>query len=449
MYRCVVATLACPRSSCTARMSAPPSSRCVANECRRVCGVTRRPGSSVPPYRSTIARMSRLLKGFFLPVEEEVRRRPRRHHGAARAQVFLERARREVGHRDLALLRPLPEDQHAAPSEVDPLDGERGHLADPEPGAVEELEDRAVAQGHGALRGRAGRPPGAVGASARAAASRGAQDRRQPVHHLGAPQQQRGVVAQATVRDGPPVEGVDGAHPPRDRRARVAQRVLLGEEPPQQRVVASHRDEPSRSRNIAELRQIAPVRRHRVGRKVPLQAEVIRERLDQRALGGGQLLAHTILSARPGVRRYRARFDGRGPVCISGRTSVQGCRPNPGSASTSAGERALVASGDEPYETAELQPQQRFDDVGNRHRGRTGHGVRQARPAEGCVHTPFGLGQIRRRLGGESLGHPEIGEEVVGASDQGGPLPQQLERGLRERTRDGTGTAKTSRQQSK
>ena len=36
VYTIVVLTSRCPSSSCTVRMSCPPSSRCVANECRRV-----------------------------------------------------------------------------------------------------------------------------------------------------------------------------------------------------------------------------------------------------------------------------------------------------------------------------------------------------------------------------------------------------------------------------
>ena len=45
--RCVVVTEACPRSSWTTRTSAPPWSRCVANECRSVWGDTRS-GDAMP-----------------------------------------------------------------------------------------------------------------------------------------------------------------------------------------------------------------------------------------------------------------------------------------------------------------------------------------------------------------------------------------------------------------
>ncbi len=38
MYTSVVAMLACPSNVCTLRRSAPPSSRCVANECRSLWG---------------------------------------------------------------------------------------------------------------------------------------------------------------------------------------------------------------------------------------------------------------------------------------------------------------------------------------------------------------------------------------------------------------------------
>ena len=41
MYGMVVETSRCPSNSCTVRMSAPPSNRCVANECRGVWHVDR------------------------------------------------------------------------------------------------------------------------------------------------------------------------------------------------------------------------------------------------------------------------------------------------------------------------------------------------------------------------------------------------------------------------
>jgi hypothetical protein len=41
VYTIVVLTSECPSSSCTVRMSYPSSSRCVAKECRNVCGPAR------------------------------------------------------------------------------------------------------------------------------------------------------------------------------------------------------------------------------------------------------------------------------------------------------------------------------------------------------------------------------------------------------------------------
>jgi hypothetical protein len=52
VYTIVVLTSACPSSSCTVRMSYPSSSRCVANECRKVCGPTR---FVMPPFRAACA----------------------------------------------------------------------------------------------------------------------------------------------------------------------------------------------------------------------------------------------------------------------------------------------------------------------------------------------------------------------------------------------------------
>ena len=135
-------------------MSAPPSSRCVANECRRVCGVTRRPGSTVPPYRSTIVRMSRELKGFLRRLWKSSRGPLGGQDRPPVAQVGVDRLDCVVGHRHLAFLGPLAHHRHAAAIEVHAIDREPGDLAHPKSGPVQQLQRRDVAQRHGAIDGR-------------------------------------------------------------------------------------------------------------------------------------------------------------------------------------------------------------------------------------------------------------------------------------------------------
>ena len=256
-------------------MSAPPSSRCVANECRSVCGVTRRPGRERPPYPSTSARISRGPSG--LPFRLKNRAgdpsdasagRPSRSHSATLAHGV-------VGHRDLALLRPLPQDHHAAAGQVDVLHAEPGRLADPDPGAVEQLEDRAVALGDGPSdRVVDTRRSGSLHEDHRLGRS---QDRRQPVDDLGSPQQEGRIRVDQAFGDGPPVERSDRAHPAGDRRARVAERVLLGEEPSQETMVGCLERGSVAGQERREGSQIVPVGRDRMRREVTLQSQMVRE----------------------------------------------------------------------------------------------------------------------------------------------------------------------------
>ena len=148
-----------PSSSCTARMSAPPSRRCVANECRRVCGVTRRPGSSRTAisfhHRTDIPRAEGLLRA----IEEERRGRPGRP--AAGRPVAQVGARAPPPRSRTSAPRapwpPCPCTCTRRPIEVDPVDREGRDLTHPQPRAVQELEHGAIAQRDGRSTGRTSR----------------------------------------------------------------------------------------------------------------------------------------------------------------------------------------------------------------------------------------------------------------------------------------------------
>ena len=117
----------------------------MANECRRVCGVTRRPGSKRPAYCSTIARMSR---GERLPLAVEEQRRSvlTRHGRPSGRQVGVQRVHGVIRHRNLALLDPLPAHEHTPAIEVDLHAGETRDLPDAQARPVQQLEDGSVAE---------------------------------------------------------------------------------------------------------------------------------------------------------------------------------------------------------------------------------------------------------------------------------------------------------------
>ena len=144
--------LACPSNSWTIRRSAPPSSRCVANEWRRVCGLTRSASPAVRAAALTAAhaccRASRppavaeehRAAADRLDVAEGQQPRPRAV-GPAREPV-----EGDVADRHEPLLVALADDPHEPAVDREVLGVEAQRLADPQPGRVEQLQQGPVAQ---------------------------------------------------------------------------------------------------------------------------------------------------------------------------------------------------------------------------------------------------------------------------------------------------------------
>ena len=121
------------------RRSAPASSRCVANECRSACG-WRLSTPARRPARSTSRRTVRSEYPRPPGVEEQRPLEPRRR-GEPRAHGL----HRRRAHRDPAVLPSLaPSDPDEVLVEVEVGPVERAQLAHPQPGAVQDLEDRAI-----------------------------------------------------------------------------------------------------------------------------------------------------------------------------------------------------------------------------------------------------------------------------------------------------------------
>ena len=156
------------------RRSAPPSSRCVANAWRRRCGCGER---------------RRSVRGVEPPA---ARREEQRVLGAARelgprlAEVAGDPVRGLLAERDDAVLRALAvPDVHVLLLEVDVAEVEPDGLGAAQPGRVDELDERAVAERERAVAARApsssrvdlARPSARPAAAARAAARAGSRAR--------------------------------------------------------------------------------------------------------------------------------------------------------------------------------------------------------------------------------------------------------------------------------
>ena len=286
MYRCVVATLACPRSSCTARMSAPPSSRCVANECRRVCGVTRRPGRNAPVSfhkRTDIAGTERPS----LPVEEQGRGALGRHRrGGPRGIRPPPPRRRRPTAAPRAPSIPCPALGRAR-GEVDIDRRQARRLADADPGAVQQLEDRAVAQRDGAC---------PTGSSPRRAGRGLHQDRASGARRtvgsrfddLRPSEQRAGSGSIGPPR--PPTGRTCGSRRPggRSTRARSPSVCCCARKRRQHRLVGASSEDPARCEERGELQQVVPVGRDGVRGQTALQSQMVGERRDQAETADGE-----------------------------------------------------------------------------------------------------------------------------------------------------------------
>ena len=122
-------------------MSAPWASMWVAHECRSACGLTGRliPASRARPATMGISMVSKKVEPTAPPAD--------RFHGSPPEwrEPVVQRRRAHLAHRDDALLRALAEqaDQSLPVGQVGQVEADR--LADPGAGAVQELEERAVA----------------------------------------------------------------------------------------------------------------------------------------------------------------------------------------------------------------------------------------------------------------------------------------------------------------
>ena len=147
VYSSVVARSAWPSISCTERRSAPPSSRCVANECRSRCGWTRSGSSpAAPARRRRMRKAPARVSGAALGVEEQLRPVAAVEERPAAGEVAAQRLGRLAADRDDALLRALADAADEPPLEVDGGALEADRLADAQAGAVEQLDEGAVAE---------------------------------------------------------------------------------------------------------------------------------------------------------------------------------------------------------------------------------------------------------------------------------------------------------------
>ena len=142
-----MARSAWPSISWTERRSAPPSSRWVANEWRSRCGWTRsgsRPGLRGEPAQDQERAGAR--EAAALGVQEQLRPVARVEERPAAREVAAQRLHRLAADRDDALLRALADAAHEPCVEVDARLLEADGLADAQARAVEQLDERAVAQ---------------------------------------------------------------------------------------------------------------------------------------------------------------------------------------------------------------------------------------------------------------------------------------------------------------
>ena len=148
----MVVTEACPRSSCTDLTSAPPSSRWVANECRRVCGeIGPRSGETPGLVRGVAQHLPRRLarQSAAADVEEHrvVALPARGQRGPAAHQVGGKGRGRERAHRHHPLLGTLAAQAdrgHSLTRQV--VDVEPDRLTDPRAGRIQELQQRTIAE---------------------------------------------------------------------------------------------------------------------------------------------------------------------------------------------------------------------------------------------------------------------------------------------------------------
>src|SRR5262249_21649804 len=147
VYTCVVLSDACPRSSCTARRSAPASSMCVAKVWRREC--TR---SVSPPTASNIWWMARCTpRGASRRPRPLTNTAPPAPPGAAPrrfpvVKIAPERGHRPRANRHDALLPALAADLGLIGQQVEVLEVHPAQLREADAGGVEQLEHGKISR---------------------------------------------------------------------------------------------------------------------------------------------------------------------------------------------------------------------------------------------------------------------------------------------------------------
>ncbi len=278
MYRSVVERSAWPSISCTERRSAPPSSRWVANEWRRRCGWTR--SGSSPALPASRRRMRKAPARVSAPPwalrKSSGRWRLSRIRPAA-GEVAAQRLDGLAPDRDDALLGALAEAADEPLLEIDAGALEPDRLAHAQARAVEQLDERPVAER--ARAGADGRLDQALGLAGRERPRQRAPAARQL--ELG-----RRIVGARAEQHLVAVEGADRRDAARDRRrraARGAQRRDVAGEVVRGRVGRRPAEEGREVGEVAPVRVDGPRREPRRGeREEAVDGGVVHSRVDSR-----------------------------------------------------------------------------------------------------------------------------------------------------------------------
>ena len=225
----------------------------------------------------------------------------------------------------------------------------------------------------------------------------------------------------------PSIEGVDRADAAGDRGARVAEGVLLGEEPAEGCVIRLLERRPGALEEGRQLQQIPPVGRHGVRREVALQPEVVGERRARGGVadGGRASCCHGSSPDAPGEWSAQTGriVPAPGPRAIT-RTGVRR-RPVPRPSSAPVEEPiALKVRSNRPptprTRPRSSRPIKTREGVGDRHPRTPATARRQHRSApapQGPCARPAGSPRADSPVPPGGSIEPEVVEEVGGSAD--------------------------------
>ena len=145
VYTSVVVMSACPSMVCTDRRSAPRSNKCVANECRNLCGEI---GSAIPAtraYRDTSFKTPAGHEGPAVRQKHIRALRPLRPARSRLAQVRHHRVLRDLTKRHEPALAPLAQHRHVRLIQIHVRKPHPDELAHAQPRCIHELQHREVA----------------------------------------------------------------------------------------------------------------------------------------------------------------------------------------------------------------------------------------------------------------------------------------------------------------